>query len=85
MLPENLTCLSDEEIVRFITPGDRLVDELARRLEGLEFNETIRELEHQIEVYENDESEVGRDLELANERIQILEDYIRENKLEVPG
>lgn len=86
MLPANLRNLSDDELANFIEDRtDPLIQELVRRLQGLEHLATIKDLEHQIEVYENEESQAENDLELANERIHILEDYIRENKLEVPG
>lgn len=88
MMPNNVSALRNEELIRFCADNtDPLVTELCRRLEGVDWQGEIHELEAKIESLEEEnyslETKVGN-IEEAENRIIKLEDFLTQHKIEVP-
>lgn len=88
MLPQNLSSLSDAELLRFVEDrSDPLIAELCKRVEGVDYNGRIHELEAEVESlaeklhWAPDEIE----FEERGNRIDVLEALLKHHKIEVPA
>lgn len=94
MLPANYASLANDELVKFLADNsDPLIQDLCFRLDEKNHNDLIgleeakdnlEEAETRIESLESDNYSLENDLEIANDRIEKLEEFIEEHNLQIP-